>query len=417
MADSLNLKALISEGIAISQEEKNRSYLLSSFKRTVQSWEKDFKKIEKEKSQDKKDTLQKQLIDKIKKEAEKYLSNTKDFADDTQLTVAKNPKALKTINDYKAKLEKIQQSYKNLYDKIENTIFPSCKNAYNHYQELLKDKYLKASIDLIVKSIKDKNADTKNEIQEVITSAIITSDSTKFSDKFISNDDFLKFVSCYTKIKDTKDSFTKWLEDEYKYLEKFKSLNEKYMLEYQKHGAYIEYDNSIQDDSNNLTSALGELYSFCEELKAKNSLKNIGKRFLNVWLVGRGHVSGFKLLKAMICGVSLLAGGTLLVINFIMPIIFASSAIVLSIGFKILNNKNKPLFDSITNLINKTNNRLDSLVNKKTGKNDLNIKKVVYMKNVKEELTKAIKTSSATPFSIELSNKVNERKNNNPALR
>lgn len=91
------LKTIIEKGVTLSKEEVNRSYLFSSFKRTVSSWNSDLKKAKED------DTKLKNLIGTMKKDAIKYLDETKQLVKDGEgkEILVKNPKLYKKINEAK----------------------------------------------------------------------------------------------------------------------------------------------------------------------------------------------------------------------------------------------------------------------------------------------------------------------------
>ncbi len=104
------------------------------------------------------------------------------------------------------------------------------------------------------------------------------------------------------------------------------------------------------------------LCDYCELIKTTNKLENIRNKLL-------GHL--------YISIALLLAGGLLGVI---------SSPHLLNLGLKSYNNKNISLYESITTIVNDINKKIDALVDYTPNKNDLNVRKVEYMRKISKEL-------------------------------
>lgn len=405
------LRELIKEGVDISNDPENCSYPRSSFKRTVSGIKNDYEKIIKKSDdaeklktkkikleEERKDIIEKQeseesldktkkskyikeyeklekeieklekeikklekeidslwdkLKGKMKKEAGEYLKNKKDFADNSKISVAKDPKELNKIKDSKNYMNGLLDSYNKICDKVKNELQPIAKSGYNYYCSELLKKYTKSSINLAVNEIKKTDLSNPNDIKNHFGKELIND---------ILNPHFFSFVYAYIKLQISRKKFSEWFETEYKYLMGFENLNEIEMLKYNKHGAYIDIVASLKQDTKELNVALNKLYDFCRDNGLKKQLNHIHTK-----LTGYSQVSLALALSNSLLGIAV---GPYLIFK----------------GLKNYTNKKKPLYQNICNLINETNNGLDDLIDQKPGKNDLNVQKVAYMREVVKEL-------------------------------
>lgn len=385
------LNAYILGGKEIYNDPDNRSYPRSSFKRIIKGWESDLYKIiemdasitrnrekynkethEKEKKklekQDKKlREKREQLLDKLnqkmKDEADKYLKNKKDFADESEISVAKNPKKLANIKKYKEYINNIFECYNQIYSIVKNTVQPLEQEAYSYYYSKLLKTYTKSSINFAVNEIKRLKLPNLNQIKNFYEIASDIPSKHKLIIKDIyTKPEFCSFVFAYINIIYAEKNFSNWFETEHYCITNFEDLNEEKMLEYHKHGAYINFVAALHNDSEKLVNALKKLYDFCNDIGLKNDLKHI-----------RTKLSGY----FDMCLALLLAGE--LLGSIVAPY-------YLNKGLKKYNNKKKPLLQNIYSLIDETNKELDDLIDQKPGKNDLNVRKVEYMRKISKEL-------------------------------
>ena len=297
----------------------------------------------------------------MKKDANEYLANKKTFADKTGLSVAKNPKKLTKIQEYRKYIYEIWGYYSKIYNLVEKEVSPMVEMAYEYYYNKLLPNHSKSSIDSVVTKLKS-SIKNKNDMENLLKSG----GTEKFPSTYIdlakqiyNRPDLFSFVLCYIN-QPCKERFSKWIETEYFYLLNFKDLVEDEMLKYHNHGAYIDTVPKLKKESKNLIATSEEFYSFCKSLKKTTDLKNKGK-------VVAGYLA------------------VTVALNLPIPFITAGPA-VLKPGLKLLNDKKKSLIKNISDLINETNDKLDKLIDQKPGKNDLNVKKVTYMHKISKEL-------------------------------
>lgn len=398
-----DLTLYITEGEEIYNDPNNRMYLRSSFKRIIKGWKSDIEKIEKlnddlsalkkelknvdEKLNNEKDEVKKskyskekeklekecdklekkieQLVSKLnqkmKKEAAEYLANKKTFADKTGLSVAKNPKKLTKIQEYQKHISEIWGYYSKIYNLVEKEVSPMVERAYSYYFNELLPEYTKSSIDSVVTKLKELSITTKTKMEKLLKNEKLSSTYKDPANNICTDPDLFEFVLCYINQESCKERFSKWIETERYYLKNFKDLTEDEMLKYHKHGAYIDKTTELKADSEQLIAASKKFYSFCEDLKKTTDLKyktNIIKGY-------------FYVTTALILPIELtLIGGAILQKN----------------GLNLLNDKKKSLYQNLSNLVNKNNNDINELVDQRPGKNDLNVRKVEYMRKVSAKL-------------------------------
>lgn len=346
---------IIEKGVKLSKNNANRSYYFSSFKRTISDWENSFKKIENSDNTKKTE----KLIRKMQEDAEKYIENKKDFANDFHLSIIKNPKYYKELKSCKDNLNKIKENFEEVF-KIADEQAKFCKEAHEYYETLLK-LYNIADIDIAINKI-DTNSD-KAALEKSLKQLLTISANNEIDDSF------LNFTLCYIKNK-REEEFSVWFRKECNYLPKFKDLTDKQLLEYQKHGSYLENTESIKQSAEKLKNNLKPIYEFCMSKETSITLNRIAKKALG-YIITFDSISGLSIVSSIIPVLS------------VFHIIIAPT--LLKIGLKLLNDKRKPIYSTLIGLIDETNNKIDGLTtSRNTEKSDFNKAKVSYMHYIKD---------------------------------
>ena len=333
------LQELIEEWVNIARKGENRSRLFSTFKRTIKGWESEFKKIKNDTEEDK----IKKLNKRMHKEAEKYLKEIKDYIEkedksgNTKITYVKNREVYEKIKAYKKDLKTAQNNFTALLDNIRQAQ-TDVRNAYEEYKRL-------------------KTAKSKEEINNIAI-------GNKYEQEFAGNENFLKLVRTYNKIrKKTQNKvalFTTWLYYEYSTLSKFQSITLSELTSYQSHQPYIDYI-----DTQQTTKHITNLYNnIPDKLKRKIDNNNLK--------------AGLKMAGAYF------TASACIVVTFIFPAFALITLGSVAFGLKQIAKINKPLINYINSSLEKARKKLDKLTinQNNSGKSKLAQEKARYMRDV-----------------------------------
>ena len=355
MADEMkleDLKKLINEGVEYSNDKNNRSYLFSSFKRTVSGWNSDFKKLEKEKNSDKKVKLEGKLIDKMQKEAKKYLDEVKNSVDGQ---IVRNPEAYRKITKLQKTLESIKPKLETLFTEAKEAK-GTVEKAVNYYNETLIKQLPKKQIDIDIDNyINNPNDVNDSKIKNLIAAEELSS-----------------VITCYKKIKKKHsncESFTEWLKTEWHYLKKFESLSATRLRIYQSHYSFIDHSDTCTKSEQNATNL-------------KNFIDNIPSDIKNKFAQKVSVFAGFSTSTVFASSAALLslAFPPLAAAAATMAVGMAISATIA--GISALITYRKPLKKEVYDSLKYAQKRIEQLTSLRKGTKELNKNKVEYMNTV-----------------------------------
>lgn len=375
----LNLANLIDGGIDISKKKENRSYLFSTFKRTVNGWKSDFTKI-KDKTKDSEKI--KKLTAKMHKEAEKYLDEIKNYTDEKNQTIVRNPKTFKEIEKLKKQLNTIRPKLDTLFANAKKAKENIVEKAINYYKNNnLGKEFSEKQIDGVLNII-SSDPSTKNTNDDglpalisrltVIRSSPNTEENLHLA-QALNHYDFKPVVYCYIRIKSEHkncENFTKWLKDEWHYLKNFDSISAINLYAYQQHYAFIDYYSGTCEQSKQDATTLSNYISeIPDDIKNKFAQKaSIFKTFsITSTLASSVALLSLAFPPLAVAAATLAVG------------LFVSASIA---GISTLIAYRKPLKKEVENSLKHAEEKLEKLKKLRKGTEELNQNKIKYMQNV-----------------------------------
>lgn len=373
----LNLANLIDDGIDISKKKENRSYLFSTFKRTVNGWKSDFTKI-KDKTKDSEKI--KKLTAKMHKEAEKYLDEIKNYTDEKNKTIVRNPKTFKEIEKLKKQLNTIKPKLDTLFANAKKAKEDIVEKAINYYKNNnLGKEFSEKQIDGVLNIISDRSTENtdNNTLLTSINNLTVNGNSPNTEvnyhlAKALNDDDFKPVVYCYIRIKSEHkncENFTKWLKDEWHYLKNFDSISAINLYAYQQHYAFIDYSRTCEQSKQDATTLSNYISEIPDDIKNKFAQKaSIFKTFsITATLASSVALLSLAFPPLAVAAATLAVG------------LFVSASIA---GISTLIAYRKPLKKEVENSIKHAEEKLEKLKKLRKGTEELNQDKIKYMQNV-----------------------------------